>query len=552
MAKRNSNNSSDYSEEQIQELLRAIIDSARSKIQDILGSGRSQHNGADNNTSGLTGPSPNGIGFGVDTLPYTGSLGANTGNMSNSGNALYNTLSQLTKGTDFENSLLPLLLQFYDKGSGESEYEGQLFNAILQQIFTQDQRLYDKNVTQDQRMYDYNLLLDNRQYNSPFNQLARLLGAGISRDKAIELLSGAAGVGAGAGAGAGGSAVTGMPSSIGSMATPGTLSSHNAGMILDAFTKLTNAGVSAGTAYFQARMADNSAYFSNEQRAGYDAANEVATRFQDCLYSGNFTEGEIKECSNFDDFHQLALEKAKTIPQVAELVNSPAYQKVRGSMYGRKFFNGYWDSVRDSRNSGTILDEYIRSMQYGNKLKYYDGEKAYYGVQSAIKELSIQDAQYEKLMTDIDEGRVRVKIAGKELEIKANEAARSNTEQAVYDVVMNGNYGDNVPNTSSLGSGARMMAYSQWSNLNMQFAKAYAANGTTEKRDSWIKFFEDNNDAAKYCAYIKKAMAEIQSNAVDPEKSPHVSELISLYELLKLSGALDVIEVTADVATRFL
>lgn len=496
--------------------------------------------------------SPNGFGFGHDTLPFTGQLGANNGNMSTSGNALYDSLSQLSKGKDFENSLLPLLLRFFDKGSGESEYEGQLFNAILQQIFTQDQRLYDKNVTQDQRQYDYNLLLDNRQYNNPSNQLARLLGAGISRDKAIELLSGSAGVGSAGAGSAGGSAVTGMPSSIGSMSTPGSLASQNAGMVLDAITKLTNAGVSVGTAYYQARMADNSVFFSNEQRAGYEAANEVATKFQDCLYSGNFTEGEINECSNFDDFHQLALEKSKTIPQVSELVNSAAYQKVRGSMYGRKFFNGYWDSVRDSRNSGTIMDEYIRSMQYGNKLKYYDGEKAYYGVQSAIKELSLQDAEYEKLMTDIDEGRVRVKIAGKELEIKANEASRSNTEQSIYDVVMNGQYGDSAPNTSKLGSGARMMAYSQWSNLTMQFAKAYATNGSEEKRNSWVKFFEDNNEAAKYCAYIKKAMSEIQSEAIDPEKSPHVSELISLYELLKLSGALDVIEVTADVATRFL
>lgn len=63
--------------------------------------------------------------------------------------------------------------------------------------------LLSYNTTQEQRDYDYRMLNESRQYNNPQNELARLMGAGISRDAALQLMSGSAGnLGSGSGAGA--------------------------------------------------------------------------------------------------------------------------------------------------------------------------------------------------------------------------------------------------------------------------------------------------------------------------------------------------------------
>lgn len=66
------------------------------------------------------------------------------------------------------------------------------FNAYLMQQLVE----YYKQI--EARNYNQQLLQDQRIYDSPTNQLARLMGAGISRDAALQMLSGA---GAGAGAG---------------------------------------------------------------------------------------------------------------------------------------------------------------------------------------------------------------------------------------------------------------------------------------------------------------------------------------------------------------
>lgn len=66
------------------------------------------------------------------------------------------------------------------------------FNAYLMQQMVE----YYKQL--EARGYNQQLLQDQRIYDSPTNQLSRIMGAGISRDAAIQMLSGA---GAGAGAG---------------------------------------------------------------------------------------------------------------------------------------------------------------------------------------------------------------------------------------------------------------------------------------------------------------------------------------------------------------
>lgn len=65
-------------------------------------------------------------------------------------------------------------------GLDAKDYQDQLYQLLLKQYITQEQRNFDKDALSEQRSYD-----------SPIAQLSRLMGAGISRNQAIQMLSGA-------------------------------------------------------------------------------------------------------------------------------------------------------------------------------------------------------------------------------------------------------------------------------------------------------------------------------------------------------------------------
>lgn len=91
----------------------------------------------------------------------------------------------------YGSDLASLLSQFGIKDpnslntSQRDDWNKQLLDTLLQYVMTQENRSYNESLRNEQRVYD-----------SPTNQLARLMAAGISRDAAIQLLhaSGSGGV----------------------------------------------------------------------------------------------------------------------------------------------------------------------------------------------------------------------------------------------------------------------------------------------------------------------------------------------------------------------
>ena len=84
----------------------------------------------------------------------------------------------------------------------QADWDKQLLDQILSQLSEEDARKYNLGVLQEQRLYD-----------SPTNQLARLMGAGISRDAAIQLLSASGSGGSSVAAGSAAAQAAGIPAS---------------------------------------------------------------------------------------------------------------------------------------------------------------------------------------------------------------------------------------------------------------------------------------------------------------------------------------------------
>lgn len=114
----------------------------------------------------------------------------NTGNNQNPMGSTYADMLLNNSQGGFANFLASLGIQQQTglTGSQRDAWNNYLLQQMIQYYLESEKRDYNRA-----------LQLDDRLYMTPTNQLARLMGAGISRDAAIQLLSGGSGSGSGAG-----------------------------------------------------------------------------------------------------------------------------------------------------------------------------------------------------------------------------------------------------------------------------------------------------------------------------------------------------------------
>lgn len=138
------------------------------------------------------------------------------------------------------------------------EYQKQLLEMLLEQITRQEQRGYDESVLHEQRNFD-----------SPTNQLARLMGAGVSRDAAIQMLSGVSEsplVGSGSGTDVSSVDPTANELARKQMAMDAVFGAFGA------VTSLVSLGFSVPQAIQQTKMLSNSNFLTEFQLEAYDNA----------------------------------------------------------------------------------------------------------------------------------------------------------------------------------------------------------------------------------------------------------------------------------------
>lgn len=227
----------------------------------------------------------------------------------------------------------------------------------------------------DQRAFDLKQLQDSRLYNSPTNELARMLGAGISRDAAIQMLSGSAGNVSGV-AGSMGAAAPSMPATSGTMDLQqkqfavGTVQSAVAML-----GQLIDSGLSLAQGVESVKAMQGANFFSQAQMQGFSSANEFVNMLQAKIAAGEIDSAEVEKLSNGKDLVKYLQKIAPDNASAAELLNSNAYKGTFGSIYGRQFYNDFWDSVRKTRDSGTLADEFIIQQRLNNAFTSANIEK---------------------------------------------------------------------------------------------------------------------------------------------------------------------------------
>lgn len=170
--------------------------------------------------------------------------------------ARYDEMLQNNAGSNEFLSLLSSLGIEQEKGltgSQRDDWNKQLLDTQLNYQLELEKRGYNEKMRDEQRIYD-----------SPTNMLARLMGAGISRDAAIQLLSGAGGsqpiqtegAVAGAGLSASESARNGLESKLGI--------ANAVFNGVSAFSSLVGLGFSIPQALYQTQVLKGQAFLSNK------------------------------------------------------------------------------------------------------------------------------------------------------------------------------------------------------------------------------------------------------------------------------------------------
>lgn len=317
---------------------------------------------------------PNGNGFGSSLDPLNGA-----------------TYDGSTKGKNWGADLLrPFLNSLVGSGSGSivdildqaakgglhlsTEQEDTLYQFLLQYVSNIDQRSYDQQLTQDKRQYDWSLLQDARKYDSPTNQLARLMGAGISRDAALQMMSGS-GNGAGSGT-ANGEPVTGTPASAPSMiATSGTQNLNIANTILggiDTLSSLVSTGLSVPQSISQIKMLRNQAYLTQKQREAYDDASQAFYLLSSSgipLDSDSY--GSIS--ATVDSLNDLAEKGNKAAKSFIE--NGGAERLATNAPYASQFFKELYRNERASSDYSQLYDLDVGQKQAQITLMHLEEDK---------------------------------------------------------------------------------------------------------------------------------------------------------------------------------
>lgn len=269
--------------------------------------------------------------------------------------------------------------------AGETQdWNKQIMDTLLQRMLQNEQRSYNKDVLNEQRIYD-----------SPTNQLARLMGAGISRDAALQLLGGS-----GSGSGSG-SALIGDPMQLPASAISGTQSDLNAVQkdtaiantvfnAVSCFSGLVSLGFSVPQAVAQTALLKNQAYLSS---LDINAINSAADAFSILNAAGATAEAFGSTASAIAEISRLAQNGDQNAMQFIQSGgiekmrrNSPLVSARLGSLY---------KSERSSADYSREYDATMRKLEAAASLDEISYDKV-------VSEILNNEAMFEQIFAQTD------------------------------------------------------------------------------------------------------------------------------------------------------
>lgn len=302
-------------------------------------------------------------------------------------------LNRITKSGNSDDELLNLLNKFgIDQKAGlkpeqRDDWNHQLLTTLLSYILEKDKRAYNESTLNEQRIYD-----------SPTNQLARLMGAGISRDAALQLLGEGSvpiqteGISAAEGIAPSQSALNGMQRALAPVQT--------ALQAIGCVGNLVSLGFSIPQAILQTNLLQAQNYMSQQQIAAFNGVNAVTNAIQTGLDAGILSQDDVDGWSNANDVQRWMSDHADT-NLVAPLAASGAIQSAFGSTIGREMFNNHWKQMRESRDAGTVWDEYVRQQRLNTLVQQLNTEKISAEIANIDADTFFKDAETQEVFARI-------------------------------------------------------------------------------------------------------------------------------------------------------
>lgn len=274
----------------------------------------------------------------------------------------------------------------YDKemSSGAIEdWNKKITETLLSYWLKQNERSYDEQRTAEQRLYD-----------TPTNQLARLMGAGISRDAALQLLGGSAFGSGGSAVGVGGAMqVPGSPAptesklnQVRSITEP----IQTAFSAVGTLAGLVNLGFSAPMAIQQTHYLQMQNQLLDWQLGGYKSANDAFS----ILQSAGATAESFGSVSS----------AAGAIAKLAEGGNQDALNFITSGGLDQLRKGGSFSSQVLSNLNNTELSAERAAERYVKEMRKMDTEQNFMGVQMSqmFAELKNAAVEYDEIIARTD------------------------------------------------------------------------------------------------------------------------------------------------------
>lgn len=270
-------------------------------------------------------------------------------------------------------------------GTFPDDFRQKLIQLFLDNLVKSEQRDYDKGVLGEQRVYD-----------SPMNQLARLMGAGISRDAAIQMLQGSD---------SGSLIGSGAESDSGEPMTPVTQQAIQAVQTavgaIGAVGSMVSLGFTIPQALQQTHFLKNQNFLSDQQKSAYQMASKA---FGILNGAGSAAEAFDSTASAISSIQSLAASGNKPATDFIQQGGIEKMQEVS------PFVSPVLSTMYRNEHDSEMLRNEIRRQNLSNDLIKADEEKTYNDIYVGLSQVLDVDERIKLYRQQILESKSRTKI----------------------------------------------------------------------------------------------------------------------------------------------
>lgn len=493
---------------------------------------------------------------------------ANYGNIGRGGNSsFFKWLQDILKGksgksdNDQEQDILSYLQSLMVNSPNmnddqRNDWNKQILDQIINYQLTSENRQYNESLRDEQRLYD-----------SPTNMLARLMGAGISRDAAIQMLSGSSGAGGAAAPysdpAAAAQGIAPSQSRLNGVQADTAIANAVFGGI-GSLVGLTNLGLSIPQAIHQTSILGAQSVMSQKALIGLQAADTVLSGLENAVSIGAISQEDMDGFSNATDALNYIRDHQDT-EAFKSLFQNGSFQQVYGTKNGREMFANAWDTVRQSKDAGTLLDNHLRQTELLTELKGLETASArrnyYVQLTTTLNDLIKNDLEVQKMWQDITSGNYEIKILG---ETYKQAKMATGYEKANYDAFQNFLENGEPAEPTANSTGRDILNYMTFGNYYQRLQnmlvttsnKSYTTIdpkkpvGSSSRfqthvpREDYANYLRNNQDLLYTGVLVQQLVQTGRLNGI--QNAPSVFQF---FDLWRYSGASEMVNATTQTAS---